>query len=384
MLEKNHIEIENIIINMLAGEKLSPAEEKILTEWLKDEKHKQQLYELQRVRDAVYAQKVSEQANGEMAWEIFAQKQKTKRKLRVLGSYATAAIVTILIGFGFLLALKQESVQELNPSNTTQTSIHSKNIVLTLSDGREIVLSDSVNDLQEQNGATIRNKAQQLVYFPTTTNNQEVYNTIKIPRGSEYQLLLADGTTVWLNSESEITFPVTFTGEKREVRLKGEAFFDVEKDEEHPFIVQTEQFDIRVTGTQFNVRVYTDEPASATLAEGNIQLVRQEQVTPLVPGQQASLKNGIMEVKNVELKEVIAWRYNTFYFKQQPLENLLNEIARWYDVEIFYQNPALKKLHFTAGFLRSCSITEVVNTLEMTEKIRLEIKGKTLTVKEYK
>lgn len=384
MLEKNHIEIEDIIINMLAGEKLSPEEERILTEWLKDEKHKQQLYELQRVRDAVYAQKVSEQANGETAWETFARNRKTQRRWRVLGSYAAAAIVTILIGFGFLLALKQESVQEFNPSDTTRTSIHAKNIVLTLSDGREIVLSDSVNDLQEQNGATIRNKAQQLVYSPTTDNKQVVYNTIRIPRGSEYQLILADGTIVWLNSESEITFPVNFPGDKREVKLKGEAFFNVGKDEEHPFIVQTEQFDIRVTGTQFNVRVYANEPASATLAEGNIQLVRQEQVTPLVPGQQASLKKGVVEVRNVELKEAIAWRYNTFYFKQQPLEDLLNEIARWYDVEVFYQNPALKKLHFTAGFQRSCSITEVVNTLEMTEKIRLEIKGKTLTVKEYK
>ena len=205
-----------------------------------------------------------------------------------------------------------------------------------------------------------------------------------IPRGSEYQLILSDGTIVWLNSESEITFPVNFTGEKREVKLKGEAFFDVAKDERHPFIVKTEQFDIRVTGTQFNVRAYTDEPASATLAEGSIQLVRQEEVIPLVPGQQALLKQGIVKVREIELREAIAWRYNAFYFKQQPLESLLNEIARWYDVEVIYQNPTLKKLHFTAGFQRSCSITEVINTLGMTQKIRLEIKGKTLLVKEYK
>ncbi len=384
MSEKDNIEIENIIIDMLAGEKLSPKEEYLLTEWLKDQKHKQRLYELQCIQNAFYAHKVSEKIDEKQAWKTFTQHHSTKLNLRLLITCISAAIVTILIGFGLLLTLQQEKTRKFNPPITTQISSHSANIVLTLSDGEQIILSDSVNDLQERNGTTIRNKAQQLIYHPTASNEQVVYNTIKIPRGSEYQLILADGTTIWLNSESEITFPVNFTGEKREVELKGEAFFNVAKDEAHPFIVQTEQFDIRVTGTQFNVRVYRNESASATLAEGSIQLIHQKQITPLTPGQQAFLKKGTVEVKNVNLKEAIAWRYNTFHFKQQPLENLLNEIARWYDVEIIYQNPTLKGLHFTAGFQRSCSITEVINTLEMTEKIRLEIKGKTLIVKEYK
>ena len=382
MLEKNNTDIEDIVINMLSGEKLSPEEEKILTKRLKDGKQKRRLYELQRIWHAVYAHKVSEQVDEEEAWKIFVSNQKPGRKLRIWIS--SVAAVAILIGIALSLTQMQKRIPGFHATDTTQSSILPRNIILTLSDGQQVVLSDSVNDLQEQNGTTIRNKAQQLVYHPTVHNEQVVYNTMWIPRGSEYQLILSDGTIVWLNSESEITFPVNFTSEKREVKLKGEAFFDVAKDERHPFIVKIEQFDIRVTGTQFNVRAYTDEPASATLAEGSIQLVRQEEVTPLVPGQQALLKQGIVKVREIELREAIAWRYNAFYFKQQPLENLLNEIARWYDVEVIYQNPTLKKLHFTAGFQRSCSITEVINTLGMTQKIRLEIKGKTLLVKEYK
>ena len=173
---------------------------------------------------------------------------------------------------------------------------------------------------------------------------------------------------------------MAFQGETREVRLQGEAYFEIAKNKNQPFIVHTTQFDVQVTGTQFNVRAYPGEMESATLAEGGIQLEKGGKTYTLKPGQQAYLEEEEVQVRKVNLEIAIAWRYNAFSFEETPLEEIMNELARWYNIHVFYLNPKVKELHFTAWFRRNCTLQEVIDILEKTGKINIELKGKTITV----
>lgn len=376
-------EIENILNKLSANkEKLSPDEEAMFGAWMQEEGNRKKYYELSRIRSAIYAHRMSEKLNSEEEWDKLSQRLRPhRRSLRFLPYAAAVLVVGLGISFG-ILNNRPQAVSPVQPMSQ-QVVPGQKQAVLTLSTGQQVILSDSLSPMTEKNGTTIQNTGSQLVYNQSDTSDILVYNTVTVPRGGEYKLTLSDGSVVWVNSESEITYPVTFSANTREITLKGEAFFEIKKDSNRPFIVRTSQFDIRVTGTQFNVRSYPEDIASATLAQGSIQLEESNHITPLEPGQQASLINGRIQVREIDLEEAIAWRYEAFCFKQRPLESILNEIARWYDIEIFYQNNEVRNYHFTAWFRRSTPIQELMGILEKTEQIKLELKGKTLTVRAY-
>lgn len=377
------IEIEKILDKLLlTKEEITTEEQNIFKEWIRKVNNQKKFRELQNIRSAIYAIGVSKQVNSERGWEICRRQLKFQRRnLRFL-PYAAAVLV---VGLGISLGILNKRPQVAPPVLPVSQQVvpGQKQAVLTLSTGQQVILSDSLSPMTEKNGTTIQNTGSQLVYNQSDTSDILVYNTVTVPRGGEYKLTLSDGSVVWVNSESEITYPVTFSANTREITLKGEAFFEIKKDNNRPFIVRTHQFDIRVTGTQFNVRSYPEDIASATLAQGSIQLEESNHITPLEPGQQASLINGRIQVRDIDLEEAIAWRYEAFCFKHRPLESLLNEIARWYDIEIFYQNNEVRNYHFTAWFRRSTSIHELMGILEKTEQIKLELKGKTLTVRAY-
>ncbi|MDE6451704.1 MAG: FecR domain-containing protein, partial [Odoribacter sp.] len=329
--------IEEIIEKWLSRQELSDTEEALLDKWMLKPENREIFFELQRIRSAIYANKMSAEINPGKSWEQFNKRiRRPKMNLRFLPYTAAAAAIILSFGFLFWQSTDQYKIQSNFIPVSQQTVPNQKQVILTLSTGQKINLSDSLIPMTEKNGTTIHNTGNQLVYNTTDTASVLVYNTITVPRGGEYKLALSDGSIVWLNSESELTYPVNFGRDKREITLTGEAFFEVQQDTTRPFIVRTNQFDIRVTGTQFNVRNYAQETASATLAEGSIQLERNNRITPLCPGQQASWVEGKVQVKEIDIEEAIAWRYGAFCFKQRRLESLLDEIARWYDIEILY------------------------------------------------
>ena len=374
-------DIVNILEKLFFSQQsLTSGEQHIFDEWMKESGNRQKLYEWQRLESAIYALGTSQKANSEEGWKKI-NKRISRHRLRLL-PYAAAAIVVLCLGIAIYLFTSTVTTNPLLSSVNKQEKPAQKQVTLTLSTGQQIALSDSLSTMREANSTHIQKIGNQLVYNTTDTTSQPVYNTITIPRGGEYKLVLADHTIVWLNSESQLTYPVAFNGDTRELRLKGEAFFEVTKDIHKPFIVHTSQFDIRVTGTQFNVRTYPEERESATLAEGNIQLEMNRHIYQIVPGQQAYLQDQEVKIKEVDLEHAIAWRHDAFSFKEEPLGNIMNELSRWYDVHIFYLNPAVKKLHFTAWFRRNSSLEEVIDILKKTQKINVELKGKTVTVRE--
>lgn len=223
-----------------------------------------------------------------------------------------------------------------------------------------------------------------LVYPETDTTTAPVYHKITIPRGGEYILRLADGTRVWLNSETELEYPVVFTKKQRQVFLKGEAYFEVAPDSLHPFIVKTEQQNLRVLGTSFAIRAYANESVILTTLEtGKVNIHSKGQEVILTPGEQSCLKDGNLTVAKVNTTLFTAWHKGIFIFQDQPLENILNTLARWYNIDIFYTNENLKDIHFTGELKRYDRIQDFLCKLEILEKVRFTIKGRTVTVSTY-
>ena len=373
------------IINILeklfiSQQSLTSEEQRIFDEWMKEAGNQQKLYEWQRLESAIYALGTSRKANSEKGWEKI-NKRIRRHRLRLL-PYAAAAIVVLCLGTAIHLLTSQVATSPLLSSVNRQENPETKQVMLTLSTGQQILLSDSLSTMRETNGTDIQIKGNQLVYNQTDTTSQPVYNTITIPRGGEYKLVLADHTIVWLNSDSQLTYPVAFNGDTRELRLKGEAFFEVTKDIHKPFIVHTSQFDIRVTGTQFNVRSYPEERESATLAEGNIQLEMNRHIYRIVPGQQAYLQGQEVKIKEVDLEHAIAWRHDAFSFKEEPLGNIMNELSRWYDVEFFFAKPDLKEAHFSLDIQRYENIATILSKLEKTGRVRFRVSGKTVVIEQ--
>ena len=371
-------ELEEIIMKQLASEILSEDEKVCFEEWYKNPSHQEYFRKLLKIRSGVMAYSVKNRIDREKTWKKIRPVRKISRTRQVL-KYAAIMLLPLCVGL-LLFTWEQEKGQVVYVEPTVKPG--GKLAVLTLSTGAQVELAGRVAAMSEQ-GAEISNSTDnELIYKQVgdVAPVEEVYNTISIPRGGEYKLVLADGTTVWLNSDSDIRFPVTFSGDKRQVELRGEAYFEVAKNVEKPFIVKINDYDIRVTGTQFNVRNYPGERVTTTLVEGSVQLERGKDVQKMYPGQQALLVDGQLVMKEVDVTDVIGWREGTFSFKEVRLEDIINELARWYDFDVYYQNVEVKNYHFTAWFRRNVSIEEVIEVLEKTKKIKMKLDGKTLIV----
>lgn len=373
--------IDDIILAKLSGEVLTEEEEKLFQEWYATEGNRKQFYKLQCLQAGIRVNRQSKPIPTEAAWKALHHRIRPRLILKRAVRYAAAVILLSGLGISAYLVNIQRPAKSLLTQNENVLP-GKKQAILTLANGEKIQLSDTLSRiLSQEKGVTINNNSHTLAYNLSGEADRSAYHTVTIPRGGEYVLVLADETKIWLNSESRITYPVAFAGKTRQITLEGEAYFEIAKDTTKPFIVHTDAFDIRVTGTQFNVRTYPGEPYSTTLTEGKVQLERAGTIDQLKPGQQAILRDNRIEIRNVDTEEAIAWRYETFSFKQRSLESILNELSRWYDINIFYQNPEVKTYHFTAWFKRSSSIEEVIGILEKTNKIKMQLQGKTITVK---
>mgnify|MGYP000032955327 FL=1 len=372
--------IEEIIIKRLSEEHLSKEESVFFDKWYQNSSNREYYNDLLKIRSGIIASQVKERIDKRKAWN----QVRPARKISLIRTLLKfAAIVILPLSLGVFLLIR-ENKQEKVVYAEVPVQPGRKQAVLTLSSGQQVMLADTIVHVNEK-GMVISNfPDKELVYkiMNDTMKTETIYNTVTVPRGGEYKLVLADGTIVWLNSDSHIRYPVTFSGNTRQVELEGEAYFEVAKDVEKPFIVRMNEYNVRVTGTQFNVRNYLNESLATTLVEGGVQIERKGKVDRLRPGQQAVLENNEIRIRVVNVEEQVAWRHGAFGFTQCRLENIMEELARWYDVDVFYMNQQVKDYHFSAWFKRSSSINEVINILEKTKKISLDLKGRILTVKD--
>ena len=204
---------------------------------------------------------------------------------------------------------------------------------------------------------------------------------LSVPRGHDYHLTLADGTKVWLNAESRLEFPDRFTSDTREVRLKGEAYFEVKKDAKHPFIVHTDYLTTRVLGTSFNVRAYSSRDAAVTLVSGRVKVNAGETAKTLSPGQQAAFSNSQLTVKDVDTYPVTQWKEGFFYFDNQTLFSIMQELARWYNVNVSFDDTSKMdlRLHFVVE--RSKSLKEAIGNLNALGVVHASIENNMVVIK---
>jgi len=255
--------------------------------------------------------------------------------------------------------------------------------ILTLSNGSKVMLNDSKNGLlATQAGALILKKDSLLSYKSIAGKTDAVtYNTINTPNGGQYQLVLADGTRVWLNAASSLKFPTEFNGNNRTVELTGEAYFEVAKDKHKPFNVKTANQTVQVLGTHFNVNSYSDEAVvKTTLLEGSVKVYSATASVLINPGQQALLSNNQLLVnKDPDVNEVIAWKNGMFQFNEADIQTIMRQIARWYDIDVEFKGK-IPDYTYHGKISRNSNVSQVLKILELSG-IDFTIEGRKIIVK---
>lgn len=284
-----------------------------------------------------------------------------------------AAAILLIVGFGALYKFQSKSVTQQVATEKPVVSDFApggNRAMLTLADGSTIVL-DSVSNgvLATQGGAEVSKKKNgQLVYQASAQQDMQPsaqMNMLSTPKGGQYQIVLPDGSKVWLNSASSIKFPAVFAKNERKVAVTGEVYFEVVKDKSSPFRVSFGDTEIEVLGTSFNVMAYTDEADfRTTLVEGSVSLTNKKANMMLKPGQQASIAlSGTMTRKEADIDEAIAWKKGLFYFQDASIQEVMKKAARWYDIDIRYDGtiPVRK---FTGKVSMDVNISELLQMLK--------------------
>lgn len=256
---------------------------------------------------------------------------------------------------------------------------------LTLADGTLLELDElSAGKLTQQAGLEISKTADgQLVYKSSKVNDKDAenqFNTMQTPRGGIYQVVLPDGTRVWLNSASTLKYPLAFSKAERKVELEGEAYFEVAHRDKQPFRVASANQTVEVLGTHFNVYSYKEESRTkTTLLQGSVKVLASGNAVMLKPGQEAINKASGIKVKEVDAENAIAWKDGLFRFDNEDVHTIMNKIGRWYDVEIVYQDD-VDDIHFGGSVSRFSDISKLLNKLELTNAIHFKIEGRRIIV----
>ncbi|TKC09428.1 FecR family protein [Pedobacter frigoris] len=325
----------------------------------------------------------------DMLAEILTQHKRSPVKKIKWYRYAAAASVVIALSAALYFYKSNKPALDQNTETLSDIGPGSNKATLTLANGKVIYL-DSVGSgsIAQQAGIEItKTKDGRLVYnivssTKSDTKTDPVYNTVITPRGGQYQINLPDGTKIWLNAASSLKYPTAFNGNKRRVELSGEAYFEVAKDEKHPFIVATDKQEVQVLGTHFNVNSYADEGVTkTTLLEGAVRVsqVGIGKTTTLLPGQQSILDNNNLTTRIVDTQESIAWKDGYFQFNESDLGSIMKQLSRWYDIDVVFESkPATDLFHFKIQ--RNLNLNEVMNLLEING-INVKKEGRTLIVK---
>lgn len=290
---------------------------------------------------------------------------------------AVASVILLLfVGMYFLKPTRSKEIaKNIAPVKPFKNDVApgGNKAILTLADGSTIVLDSLENGsvAQQGNSKIIKLNDGKLAYEVARGGKQKTqkvaYNTVSTPRGGQYQLTLSDGSKVWLNAASSITFPTAFTGNKREVSITGEAYFEVAHNALMPFDVKVGNIKVKVLGTHFNVNAYDDEDAiKTTLLQGSVKVSKGNEDILIVPGEQARVNKASAKItvkKNIDLEEVVAWKNGLFQFDQAGIKTIMRQIARWYDIDVEFEG-GLPDKKYDGKIYRNVNASQVLKILE--------------------
>lgn len=303
------------------------------------------------------------------------------RPNRWLSIVSYAAAIVLLFSLGYYSFRYNYSDKHSLVVGEEAIEPGSNRAVLVLGSDQKVELNNNTADSLLQGSTILKKEGNTLVYHENQEIYPEEYNRLITPRGGEYSVILADGTHVWLNAESELKYPVHFNGKERKVFLKGEAYFSVTRQNGVPFIVCSDETRITVLGTEFNVRNYQNEAIATTLVKGSVVVAHGNGGEyQLVPGQQAVIMKDEIKVREVETIHYTAWKDGYFVYQNKTLDDILKELSRWYDFTYFYQNPSLQNLTLTAKLRKFDSVDDIFDILMGTGRLGFVTKGKTVIV----
>ena len=378
-------ETEDWLIAFLSGE-LGEREEENVRVWLEASQENRNAYE-SLMKDYLRIRWVQENVHirEEQAKKIIFSSLKKKRNLTpYYGVAASIAVLLIATLFFFIREDKQVVSEKLVV--TEIKPIQSK-AMLVLSTGEQIQLTKSTQKIQEQDGSVLKiDSVMGVQYDALSTKRVEkpIYNKIVVPRGGEYFVTLSEGTKVWLDADSELEYPVFFSGDFREVKLKGNAYFCVTKKNDKPFVVRAGEFSLKVYGTEFNVNAYDLQNIETVLVNGSIGF-KANISTPermMAPNELAvsDSRTGQSEIHQVDIYPYIAWKNQNIVFVNERLESIMEKMARWYDVTVFFQDESLKDLRFDCNMRRYADIRDLFFFLEKTSNARFALNGRTVVI----
>ena len=381
-----HFYIARLIARYLSDE-IEEEEQAELTRWRDESPENERLFrEICKEENIKQNMQKRQTFHTEDGWEGVQRKiQRHRFRHRILNICKYAAIFIFPVAIATVAIYK--SGNEPQPLSQVEEQIvpGGKKAVLILDNGEAIDLkSTSGVELKEKDGTVIQVDSTVLNYqqAPARTSEKLAYNKVNVPRGGEYQLMLSDGSKVQLNSMSSIRFPVQFAQDCRLVELEGEAYFEVSKTGQ-PFIVQTKGMKIEVLGTSFNISAYANEEYQTTLVSGSVKVQTENGSNRILkPSEQACITPGSnqINVRNVDTAFYTSWIHGKINFKDQRLDDIMKTLARWYDMDVVYENEATKELRFGCYVNRYNEITPLVKLLEQTGRVTVTVEGKTIKI----
>lgn len=324
-----------------------------------------------------------DQYDKEQYWRKLNAVLKQKRMVRRLVYTSTVAALFSVVFTCIYLWKQNEEGRQLQLAGQVETSLEERNsqgVILSLADGRRVNLSrGAVMDADENIVNDPENK--QLSYSLEQKQEQiGQKNCLEIPQGAEYLLILSDGSKVWLNARSRLTYPVVF-GDIREVELEGEAYFEVTHDEKKPFVVRTNKASVKVLGTEFNVNTSKAQKMQTVLVKGKVELeIPGEQKVVLHPGELAETEGSQIQVSSVNVRRYTAWKEGEFYFEEATLEEIMQELSDWYCVQTVFLNQNVRAYKFSGVLERNASIQEVLKKIERTTSVSFVVSGEIVKV----
>lgn len=364
--------------------------------------------EKESIQEAIETGLLQSMATGEepyMEYPEYPEDVPVRRMYRTW--WAAAAILVCLSGTVWYLLNKRAATEPVKAGSVVNNDVEpgGNKAMLTLSNGKTILLDDAANGViaQEGKAKVVKPGDGKLVYSSDNSSGEGplAYNTLATPRKGQYQLRLPDGTKVWLNAASSIHYPTGFRGKERRVQITGEAYFEVTHDKEMPFIVEKGDMEVEVLGTHFNVNAYNDESAiKTTLLAGKVKVRRQWEANSeeidkgqkvknkiqeivLKPGEQAIAEaHSPLTVRHApHLEQVIAWKNGLFHFESADIKTVMRQLARWYDVEVVYEGAAVKNDPLFVEISRNTRLSDVLKVLQESGSAKFSIQGKKVIVK---
>jgi len=324
--------------------------------------------------------------------KVHTEKKIGKKKVnRILFITLVAASMAIMLAVGTISKWMFNAKKTSARTNLVQNAVVPKVIypasntaVLTLAGGEQIVLDSAHNGILVQQGSSkIINEGGKLNLSSMKGQNaMVVYNLLSTHRANQYQLLLPDGTKVWLNAASSIKFPNVFKGSERKVSVTGEVYFEVAKDANHPFIVDINGINVKVLGTHFNINAYNNTNVSTTLFEGAVQVSSAGKQVLIKPGEAADVGPGNIYIHKANLAKTLAWKNEEFYFEGDPLPVIMDQLSRWYDIDVEYEGgKSLNNEKYSGSISRNVTLSDALKMLQTVTQVNFEVRGRTIAVK---